>query len=441
MIQGRDIVCFSTADWDTALPTNKHQIMTRLARRNRVLFIETLGTRRVQWGGASDWGRIGRRLRRLASGVRPITPEYWPVGREPRQRQAGTACDGESLPDSSPAPPLPTSLPPPRPDTSDFRPGLWVLSPMVWPRWEQAIIAAMNRVLLRRQLRRALWHLGWERPIAWCYSPHAVGVLDALAPERVVYHMVDDLTAVPGAESEALARAEETLLRRADHVFCTEAELFRRAEAMHPGAVLMENVADFDHFHCGSPEEVSEAARGALEKVHAMPSPRLVFSGHLAPHKVDFELLAAIKQRHPEWSLVLIGPVWEGADPPEALRRLREIPGVLLTGRIAYQDLPPFLHAADALLIPYAINAVTRHVSPLKFFEYLATGKPIVSTPLPSILPHAELAEPASTPEEFARCIERALADPTAGRDRRLALARRNTWDHRIEEMSHAIER
>lgn len=435
MMQGRDIVCFSTADWDTALPTNKHQIMTRLARRNRVLFVETLGTRRVQWGGASDWGRIGRRLRRLASGVRPIPPGQWPVG-----HGAIPASDATPSPPTLPAEATYAGNAASPAASQDFRPGLWVLSPMVWPRWEQPIVAAMNRILLRRQLRRALWHLGWERPIAWCYSPHAVWVLDALAPGRVVYHMVDDLTAVPGAESEALACAEEALLRRADHVFCTEAELFRRAEALHPGAVLMENVADFDHFHHGTPEGLSVAGRTMLAKMLDMPSPRIVFSGHLAPHKVDFELLAAIKQRHPEWSLVLIGPVWEGADPPEALRRLRETPGVLLTGRVAYRDLPPLLHAADALLIPYAINAVTRHVSPLKFFEYLATGKPIVSTPLPSILPHADLTETASTPDEFVRGIERALADPAARRDQRLALARRNTWDHRIEEMSRALE-
>lgn len=421
MIRGRDIVCFSTADWDTALPTNKHQIMTRLARANRVLFLETLGTRRVRMASGADWSRVRRRLGRFFAGPRRIPPARWPVGRAPAVEPRESAESADSM-----------------------RAGIWVLSPAVAPRWENPLIARLNARFLRAQLRRALRALGFRHPIAWIYSPHAIHALAALQPALTLYHMVDDLSAVPGAESGALRRAERDLLRRADLVICTAPHLRQAAAEIHPDPRLMENVADFEHFHRAAPERLSPAGRAALDAIERLPRPRLVFSGHLTPHKVDFPLLAETARRLPEAGLALIGPVWEGAraEPAaaEALRALRSRPHTVFTGRADYNDLPPLLHAADLLLIPYAINQATRNVSPLKFYEYLATGLPIAATPIPSLLPCRDLIPLASTPEEFAAAIERELRDPAARREERLALARRHTWEERIGEISRLIE-
>ncbi len=224
-------------------------------------------------------------------------------------------------------------------------------------------------------------------------------------------------------------------------MICTEAELHRYARRYHPLPVLMENVADFDHFHSvGGASRLSARAKSVLDAMQRLPSPRLVFSGHLAPHKVDFDLLLAVKRLRAQWSLVLIGPEWEGADLPESFARLKREPGILLAGKIDYGDLPALLHSADVLLIPYQMNSVTRHVSPLKFFEYLATGKPVVSTPLPSILKYAGQAGIATHAEGFVQEIERALADPGWGREARLELARSHTWDRRLEEISKLLD-
>lgn len=420
MIQGRDIICFSTADWDTALPTNKHQIMTRLARWNRVLFVETLGTRTVRWSSGTDVSRVGRRLKRAFGGPRRVHPVFWPVGKSRRSDESG---DEKAMA-----------------GRFSRRAGLWVLSPVVMPRWESPWVSLANRVALRFQIRRAVDRLGFRRPIVWCYNPHAVWALNALDYSTVLYHMVDDLSAVPGAESIALRQAEALLLQRASHVVCTELELFRYARRYHHSPVLMENVADFHHFHDADPARVSPEAKRIRDRIRALPAPRILFSGHLAPHKVDFDLLLDIKRRRPGWSLVLIGPQWEGADAPEALSRLKAEPGVVLAGRADYNDLPALLGEADALIIPYLINDVTRHVSPLKFFEYLATGRPIVATPLPSILRYAQVAGLASDAAGFVAEIERALADPDAGRSLRIAIARRQTWEQRIEEIGELLQ-
>jgi len=123
----------------------------------------------------------------------------------------------------------------------------------------------------------------------------------------------------------------------------------------------------------------------------------------------------------------------------ESFLSLPREPQVLTTGRVPYEDLPPLLHAADILIAPYAVNQATRHVSPLKFYEYLATGKPIVAVPLPSIAEYGHAVELAENPEEFVAACERALKDDPRKHEARLNIAQKHTWNERIEEMSLRI--
>ena len=381
-----NIVCFSTADWDTLLPTNKHQLMKRLARKHRVLFIETLGTRAPRLGSGTDLGRIGRRLARVFQGA---------VRREKR---------------------------------------LWTLSPLVRPRWKTSLDRAANRALFGMHAGSSLRH--FPQPIAWVYSPYAVHLLDALRPRLVVYHMVDDLAAVPGADSESLREAENRLLARADCVFCTERSLYERARAVTRAARFLPNVADYEHF--SHPVEPTEADP-RLASLRAMRKPLFLFSGNLAPHKVDLELLVRLARRTPEWSWAIVGPEWEGAEPSPAITRLRRLSNVRLLGHVPYERLPIFLHEADCLLIPYVRNEATRAVFPLKFFEYLSTGRPVVTSPLPSLEPYGDLVLRAETDDEWIAACRRALEDRHDFERQRRALARRHTWDVRLAEMESVL--
>lgn len=384
-LAGENIVCFSTADWDTPLPTNKHHLMRRLARHNRVLFVETVGTRRPRVASGTDLGRIARRLRRAFEG--------------PRRRAEN----------------------------------LWTLSPVVRPAWRSTTARLLNTTAFTLQARAVLRR--FPNPIVWVYSPYAVHLLRLIDPKLVVYHMVDDLSAVPGADREALREAEAQLLARADCVFCTERSLFDRAQLVTSRARLMPNVADYAHF--SKPRASVRDER--LERLRAMPRPRLLFSGNLAPHKVDLALLDELARLRPQFSFVLVGPEWEGADAQRLLGRLRVRPNVLLTGHVRYGDLPAYLHEADTLLIPYVRNQATRAVFPLKFFEYLATGRPVVASPLPSLLPFGEAVHLAEGREQWLAALERALASPGELADQRRRLARRNTWAARLRDMEQAI--
>lgn len=387
LLRGHNVVCFSTADWDTLLPTNKHHLMRRLARRgNRVLYIETLGTRAPRLSSGADATRIARRLYRGFKG--------------PRRR-------GKRL---------------------------YTVSPVVRPAWNNGAAIAMNKAAFKSQLSSALRH--FPEPIAWVYSPYACHVVDMLKPKAVVFHLVDDLSAVPGADREAIREAEARMLARADVVFCTERSLYDRARRVTQSAWFMPNVADYRHF--AHPGEGLGDTR--LARVRALPRPRIVFSGNLTPHKVDLELLDKIAEERGDWQFVLIGPEWEGAAPPLALRSLKRRDNVHLTGHIRYESLPPYLDAADVLVIPYRQNDATRAVFPLKFFEYLATGRPVVSSPLPSLLPYRRAVRFADSPEEWIKEIEAALEDTHELEIQRRALARRHTWEKRLDEMAGKIE-
>lgn len=379
-----NIVCFSTADWDTPLPTNKHQLMARLARRNRVLYIETLGTRGPDLSNGVDAARIGRRLKRGAAGM---------VRREKR---------------------------------------LWSLAPLVRPAWGRPTERALNRVAFRAQASRAL--AKFPDAIAWVYSPYAVHLLDIVQPRGIVYHMVDDLAEVPGADAEAIREAERQLLARADCVFCTERSLYDRAAQVNPGARFLPNVADYRHF--SRPGTVADAR---LNDLLALPRPIVVFSGNIAPHKVDLKLLGDLAEARPQWSFAIVGPVWEGARRHPQLERLGRIPNAHLMGHVDYRDLPAFLHAADALVIPYIKSKATQAVFPLKFFEYLGTGKPVVASPLPSLLPYKGAVEFGGSRARWLKAIQSALDDPERLRTQRLALARRHTWAVRLREMEREI--
>jgi glycosyltransferase involved in cell wall biosynthesis len=387
MLRGEDIVCFSTADWDTPLPTNKHHLMARLARRNRVLYVETLGTRapRVQ---AADLARMWRRLRR---GL--ISPK--------RQSE-----------------------------------NLYLLSPVVIPFFKNRLMVFFNAALFKRKLKKALAQLGMRRPIFWVYNPYAIHFLRGIPRKLLLYHCVDDLSSVPGAAKSGLRDAEIALLRECDLIFASSRNLAAHCKTYNEATVYQPNVADFDHFNRAANEEYPVA-----EEMQGLRGPIVLFSGNLAPHKVDFRLIEFLARQKADWTVVLVGPLWEGLSA-QSLSGLKACPNVRFIGHVPYERLPGYFKAADVLIIPYLINEVTRNVFPIKFFEYLATGKPVVATALPSLADYAQAVALCGTHGIFEEAVRKAIeSDDEVKREQRLEIARANTWERRLEEMSAEIQR
>jgi glycosyltransferase involved in cell wall biosynthesis len=382
-ISGRSIVCVGFADWDGGLWTNQQHLMSRLARQNRVLFIESLGLRRPTLAGR-DVRRMLRRLRLGLSGPRPTD-------------------------------------------------GLHVLSPLVLPFHGAAAARALNRPLLRALVRRAVRRLGMEGDVLWAYVPQAELLLDTLQPRLVVYHCVDDIAVQKGIDAESFRAAEERFARRADLVLASAPALAERMRMLSGNVLYAPNVADHALFARAlepGPEDPGIAA---------LPRPRLVFTGAVVEKKLDFGLIAEVARMRPDWSIALVGPVGEG-DPHTDVSALEALPNVHLLGPRGHERLPEVLRGADVGLIPYAVNDLTRSVFPMKVYEYLAAGLPVLSTPLPS-LDGVEQVLRASTPEQLVALAEAELAaDGEAARRARSDAAAAHSWAGRLAEIAAAID-
>lgn len=381
----RDIVCIGSADWATELPINQHQLMGRLAAGNNVLFVESLGLRRPQLAGR-DLSRLWRRLKRGLRGARPA-PE-----------------------------------------------GLHVLSPLVLPLHSKESVRKLNRWLLRFQVKRAARKLGMSEPILWAYVPQAEDVIDVLDPSLVIYHCVDDVAAQKGVDADSFREAEERFARRADLVLASAPALAERMRTLSDHVLYAPNVADTGTF-------ATALEPGPVDPdVEQLPHPRLVFQGAIVATKLDVQLIADVAALRPEWSIVLVGPRGAG-DPTGDLSPLDNAPNIHMIGARPADDLPQVLRGADIGLIPYAINDLTRSVFPMKVYEYLAAGLPVLATPLPA-LDGVEAIETVNSAEELVAAVERELeADDSERRRERSRDAAGNSWEARIEEIEAALHR
>jgi glycosyltransferase involved in cell wall biosynthesis len=382
-LAGRDIVCIGSADWATELPINQHQLMGRLAAGNNVLFVESLGLRKPQLAGR-DLSRLWRRLKRGLRGARPA-PE-----------------------------------------------GLHVLSPLVLPLHSKEAVRKLNRWLLRRQVKRAARKLGMRQPILWAYVPQAEAVIDVLDPTLIVYHCVDDVAAQKGVDASSYREAEERFARRADLVLASAPALAERMRTLSNHVLYAPNVADTGTF-------ATALEPGPVDPdIDALPHPRLVFQGAIVATKLDVKLLAEVAALRPEWSIVLVGPRGAG-DPTGDLSPLDKAPNIHMIGPRPADDLPQVLRGADIGLIPYAINDLTHSVFPMKVYEYLAAGLPVLATSLPA-LDGVEAIETVGSAEELVAAAERELgADSPRTRRQRSEAAASHSWEARIEEIEQAL--
>jgi glycosyltransferase involved in cell wall biosynthesis len=384
-LQGRDIVCVGFADWDTELWTNQHHLMSRLARENRVLFVESLGLRRPQLAGR-DLARIRRRLRR--------------------------------------------GLAPPR--AAD---GLHVLSPLVLPLHRSRLARALNTRLLPALVARAARRLGMRRPILWAYVPQAEVLIEALHPSLMVYHCVDDIAAQERIDTASFRAAETRFAARADLVLASAPALAERLRTLSRNVLYAPNVADTELF--ARALEPSPPAR-LDSAMAALPAPRIVFTGAIVAIKLDIPLLVELARLRPSWSFALIGPIGPG-EPGADVSPLVAEPNIHLLGHRTYRELPDVLRAADAGLIPYARNELTASIFPMKVYEYLAAGLPVVATPLPALAGVADVASAADA-QGIAALLDAALAkDSTSRRAERSRAAATNSWERRLEEIATAI--
>ncbi len=385
-MSSKDIVLLSTADWDNPFWTNKQHVAAELARMgHRVFYINSLGLRRPSVS-AHDLRRIARRLIKAAQ------------------------------------PPC------------KVRKNLWVWSPVVLPWHGYPPVRWLNRMLLSGGLWLWLKFLGLKRQWLWTYNPLASEFFNLASFSCRVYHCVDEIKAQPGMPVEILASAEERLAPQVDVIFTTSPRLTETRKLWNANTHYLPNVADFAHFNTALDAQTAIPA-----DLLSISAPRLGFVGAISGYKLDFRLIRQIAELRPDWSIVLIGEVGEG-DPWTDSSLLHGLPNLHLLGPRPYSELPSYLKGFDVSLLPNQINEYTDAMFPMKFFEYLAAGRSVVSVDLKAIREYADVVFVAETPEGFVSAVEKILSGAGPDADLGLSLACEYTYEVRTQQMLDLIK-
>jgi UDP-galactopyranose mutase len=274
-----------------------------------------------------------------------------------------------------------------------------------------------------------------SRPIRWHYTPMMLGFSRHLEASVVVYDCMDELSNFKFAPPE-LRALERELLDAADVVFTGGYSLYEAKRAQHDNIHPFPSSVDRAHFA----QARTLAGDEEPEDQAGLPHPRLGFYG-VVDERMDLELLAHIADARPEWTLVIVGPVVK-IDPADLPHR----PNIKYVGGKSYAELPRYLSGWDVALMPFAINESTRFISPTKTPEYLAGGRPVVSTPITDVSRHygdLTAVQVAATPEAFVEACDRALALAAGPKDwlnEADKVLAEMSWDETFKRMSTLID-
>lgn len=383
-LAGFDIICIGCAEW-LVIHSVAEYTMLGFAKSNRVLFVEPFGS----WITLARMARWQRRRRGSRPRLEQVADNLW-VYRPP----------AIGLPGGS----------------------RW--------RWPSVLNGLILAILLRGVARR----LGFQRPLLWTYLYNTAALLRSFPARLRIYECGDHDEALARDERQRLLvrRHEAEVCRAADVVFSVTEELAapRRAHNRHSYAVNCAAALDF-FGRALSPET------SVPEDIARLPRPVIGYLGGVDPWKIDIELLLHIARRHPEWSIALVGYVWFGFDPLQ----LAACPNIRVLGPKDYDDFPRYLKGMDVCIMPFPLNDITRNGDALKLYEYLAGGRPVVSTSVPAARRLASVVRIAETPEAFVAAIEAALADPPGSVARRLEAVRPHSWEARNREKAGLIRR
>ena len=378
-IRNAPIVYFGN-DWFAENRTSSHHIATRLAERSPLLYVESPGLRAPK-ASARDVRKLWKKLRRAARLPSPIHRQMWLM----------------TLP----------QIP--------FR--------------RLPAVRALNRWMGRWLVRRAMRHLGFERPLVWCAVPHVEPLAGQLDARFLVYYCIDDYASLPDVDRREVSRMDETLARKADQVFVASRTLLERQRALNPHTAYSPHGVDVELFR-----QALDPALPLADGLHRLRRPIIGFYGLLEAW-LDVELLVYLARSRPEWTFLLIG---RAAVDVSALQSL---PNVVFRGPQPYEMLPRWAKAFDVAIVPLRLNEQVRNSNPLKVREYLATGKPVVSVWTPEVERFAHCIGIARTSEEFLAEIEQALrTESEAKRAARLQAVAGMTWESRVEEVLGIVE-
>jgi glycosyltransferase involved in cell wall biosynthesis len=299
-------------------------------------------------------------------------------------------------------------------------------------RWQDGAWVDKERRRLIESLLSGPVGADFPNPVQWFYDPMAVaafaGHLDEAA---IVYDCMDQLTQFKGAPVD-LVRRERELLAIADVVFAGGPKMWREKKRHNPNSYCFGCGVDSKHF--GRAREESTVVPA---DIGGLPGPVFGYFG-VIDERIDYELVARLADANRTGSVVMVGP-WTKVDAAAFPRRAN----LHWLGARDYNDLPAYAKAFDVCLMPFALNEATEFINPTKALEYMATGRPIVSTAVEDVvLQFSEVVKIAKTPDEFvALCGDSAQNPDDRAVQRGLKLAAANSWDSIVKQLEgHVLD-
>ena len=388
------IICFSSQKWDNDLWTNKQHIMHRLKNKYPVMYI--------------DYGSEHAHNWLLENFNKKNKVSYFNKGIHRRQKNLFIA---KTL-----SIPIISYLP---------------INYSIHKWW--------NYYFKVRQAKWFIKNFGGKNSIIWVYHPACASYIKEFSSSLIVYDCVDDYATFPEYNKNKnlkrwITDKENELCKYSDIIFATSPYLFDIKHSQYPEkSYYVHNVGDYDHFSfvqsrkCTSTKEVSN-----------IKGKKICFVGAISDYKVRIDWIYYSAKNNPKFQYILIGPIGL-SDKNTDVSILKTLPNVHFFGKIDYSLLPNFLKDIDVCIIPYKVDGHTKGVFPIKFFEFLATGKPVVISNLPSLEEYYKFVFVAKNKNEFSECIEKALVEGNQMKDQRIQLAKKNKWDDRIEHQLRII--
>lgn len=376
------IVCFSCGDW--WYHNRGHfdmQLMRRFSRHVPILYVNAMGMRFPSVREGTMFAtRIARKLRSVSRGLVKYAHNFH------------------------------------------------VLSPFSVPLYSHPHIRKANALFVRCQLRVAVRRMGFDRPLLWVVSPPAVDVISNLQHAPLVYQKTDDFKAFHGVDVHVIAEMDRMLIDRSDLVIHVNRMLHEESVARGAHSFLTSHGVDYKRFatKIANEDEPNDIAR--------IGKPRVGFYGGIDAHTFDVALLHDVARLLPGMSFVLIGHT--SAD----VASLSALSNIHFLGQKPYEQIPSYGRAFDVAMMPWRQNTWIEGCNPIKLKEYLALGKPVVSTPYPEGRSFRDSVYFADSAEQFADAIRQALReDCDRRRTERKQRVAGQTWDALFSEISSLI--
>lgn len=378
----KDILIISTADWDNPIKTNKQYVAKELSNLDhRILYVESLGIRKIQIG-KRDLKRVIKRIINMTFIIK-------------------------------------------RKDKN-----IWVISPPLIPGATNKMIIFINKIILNLNIQIARYFLNFKNDCLWTYNPMTCIYINTKKFKTAIYHAVDSIEHQPFMPKELINQEEKKLAYKVDQIFVTSQTIFKKLEKYNRKIQFFGNVCEFDHFAKAPTLSLEEIP----DDIKNIKKPIVGFIGAISEYKLDYQLIKTVAKKLENINFVFIGPT-EDSINKKKLNQLREIDNIFLLGYRKYNILPNYCAYFDVAWLPIIHNKYTDSMFPMKFFEYLASGLPVISTKISSLKDYDDYVSLSDDIEEIVIQISYYLNNKKNGIEKRQNLARLNTYKKRTKLM------